>query len=55
MTEPEGPQEGDTYIHPDNQQMFYYTNDKWVDITSKDPYEQFPKPMDRGQDTKDRS
>jgi len=26
MTKTEGPQEGDTYIHPDNQQMFYYTN-----------------------------
>ena len=51
MTKTEGPQEGDTYIHPDNQQMFYYTNDKWVDITSKDPYEQFPKPIDRERDT----
>ena len=50
-TESNGPQEGDTYIHPENQRMFYYTNDKWVDITSKDPYEQFPKPIDRERDT----
>ena len=50
-TESTSPQEGDTYIHPENQRMFYYTNDKWVDITSKDPYEQFPKPIDRERDT----
>ena len=51
MTKPEGPQEGDTYIHPDNQLMFYYTNGKWVDITRKDPYEPFPKPIDRERNT----